>query len=341
VDAWTRARRFVPAAERAIQLDAVGHAPVSIRVEEALHRCADLALAGDDAAEETRQAEAERVRARVARLLGARPEEIALAPGARTGLGRAFSCLDARRGDRAVCAGPATGADLLRAQGIDVQELAAPDPAVVERALGDRRARLVLVASADPATGAATPLAELGHLCRERGVLLFVDASPTLGRLALDPGTLGVDVLMGDAHRGLLSLHGVAPCFAAPRSFGTAARLETELPASAAVFALGAAVDLLLELGPDAVAHRVHALSARLARGLRERGVETAAPEATRAWGDAGTAVFRCGAEPPAGTRARLLERHRIRLGVTPHGVRAAPHFYTTEAEIDALLEAL
>lgn len=341
MDAWARARRLVPAAERAVQLDAVGHAPVSSRVEEALRRCAALAAAGDDASAETLRAEAERARARAAELFGARPAEVAIAPGARNALGRAFACLDARRGDRVVCAGPPGAPDadvrrLLHAQGVETQSLPAPDPALVERALGDPRARLVLAASADPETGAAASLGELGHLCRERGVLLFVDASPTCGRLALDPHALGIDVLVSDAHAGLLSVAGAAPCFAAQRSFGAAARLEVEPPAGPAVFALGAALDLLLELGPDAVARRVRALAARLAQGLRERGLAPLArPE------DAAIAVFRCGPEPPADTRARLLEHHRIRVGVTRHGVRAAPHFYDTEAEIDALLEAL
>jgi cysteine desulfurase len=81
------------------------------------------------------------------------------------------------------------------AQGmVHIEEMAA--------ALGDGRdVALVSVMAANNEIGTLQPLAEIGALCRERGVPFHTDAVQAGGKLALDVKTLQVDALSLGAHK--------------------------------------------------------------------------------------------------------------------------------------------
>jgi selenocysteine lyase/cysteine desulfurase len=235
----------------------------------------------------------------------------------------------------------------------------------VEEALRGSRVRLLALSSVEFGSGARNDLEALGRLCQERGVLFCVDAIQSLGYLPLDPGAWGIDFLAADGHKWLLSVEGCGLFYCArrmldrlrPRIVGWrsvkdnrdfdryqtelqpgAGRFEEGTPNTPGIFALGAAIDLLLELGIEAVGARVLALTDRLVEGLRARGARVLSP---RGPGEAsGIVSFTLGDEPPARTAARLRER-RVFTIVRRGGVRASPHFYNDQGEIDALLEAL
>ena len=63
--------------------------------------------------------------------------------------------------------------------------------------------RLIMVCHASNAFGVVAPVAALGKLCRERGVLLGVDAAQTAGVLPIDVRAMGIDFLCVAAHKGL------------------------------------------------------------------------------------------------------------------------------------------
>jgi selenocysteine lyase/cysteine desulfurase len=118
----------------------------------------------------------------------------------------------------------------------------------------------------------------------------------------------------------------------------TASRFEEGTPNAPGIFALGAAIDLLLELGVEAIAERVLALTQYLEKGLERRGALLRSP---RAPGErSGIVSFVWPSEEPRRTAARLRARG-VFVVARRGGVRASPHFYNNEAEIDALVEAL
>ena len=60
---------------------------------------------------------------------------------------------------------------------------------------------LVSVMMANNEIGAIQPIAEIGHVCKERGVLFHCDATQAVGKLPVDVDALNVDLLSFSAHK--------------------------------------------------------------------------------------------------------------------------------------------
>ena len=61
--------------------------------------------------------------------------------------------------------------------------------------------RLVSMMQVNNETGVVNPVAAIGQLCRQRGVLLHVDAAQSAGKLSIDVGELQVDLMSLSAHK--------------------------------------------------------------------------------------------------------------------------------------------
>jgi cysteine desulfurase len=70
----------------------------------------------------------------------------------------------------------------------------------VARAIRDNTI-LVSVMSANNEIGAIHPLAEIGRICKQRGVLLHSDATQAVGKIPVDVQALGVDLMSFTAHK--------------------------------------------------------------------------------------------------------------------------------------------
>ena len=65
----------------------------------------------------------------------------------------------------------------------------------------DENTRLVSIMLVNNETGVVNPIAEIGKLCREKGVLLHVDAAQAVGRVTVDVTALSVDLMSLSAHK--------------------------------------------------------------------------------------------------------------------------------------------
>ena len=93
----------------------------------------------------------------------------------------------------------------LAAKGVGVQWLEPDsngviDPEKVRQAINDE-VRLVSIMLVNNETGVVNPIAEIGQLCREKGVLLHVDAAQAVGRVDIDVNNLSVDLMSLSAHK--------------------------------------------------------------------------------------------------------------------------------------------
>ena len=87
----------------------------------------------------------------------------------------------------------------------DGQGLLSPD--TLRRAITSRNS-LVICCHASNVTGVIQPVAELGAVCRERGVPLLVDAAQTAGVLDVSLSRLNADMIAAPGHKGLMGPHG-------------------------------------------------------------------------------------------------------------------------------------
>ena len=357
-------RALFPALGQGTFLNHAGIAPCSTRVAAAMQGViAEQAQHGSGGYRRWTQLVAG-VRRQAAALLGAGADEIAFVPNTSTGLSLVAEALPWQAGDAVLVPVPDFPANVYPWQHLarhGVELVSVPrrngrlEPADVERALVPG-ARLLALSSVDYATGFSADLAAFGAFCRERGLLLVVDAIQSLGVRPLDVKRCGIHALAAGAHKWLCGPQGIGllyvdrtllPRLAAPLAGwksvvdeedfslhftlrGDAAVFEPGTLNLAGIAGLGAALDLLEEIGGEAVAARIQALTGELSDGLQARGWRVAGPwpAAERA----GIVAF----AGPAGSQ--VLFRHLTAGGVTvarrDDRIRLSPHFANDAADL-------
>ena len=88
----------------------------------------------------------------------------------------------------------------VRATIVPVDRYGRVDPDDISRAITERTV-LVSVMHANNEIGTIEPIAEIGRVCRERGVVFHTDAVQTVGALELDVRRLPVDLVSLNAHK--------------------------------------------------------------------------------------------------------------------------------------------
>jgi cysteine desulfurase len=159
----------------------------------------------DQAVEESRR--------QIARLIGARPQEIIFTGGATESnnlaiKGVADACT--AKGDHIVTSAIEHKAVLdvcrtLEQRGARITRLPVGrdglvDPATVEAAIGDRTV-LVSIMYANNEVGTLQPVAEIGRICRRRGVLFHSDAAQAVGKVPVKVDADSIDLLSISAHK--------------------------------------------------------------------------------------------------------------------------------------------
>ncbi len=233
------------------------------------------------------------------------------------------------------------------------------------RAVSQRRVRLLAVSAVEYGTGFRNDLAALGELCRKRGVLFFVDAIQALGCIPLAPERLGIHALAADGHKWLCGPEGIGLLYLSrealerlhpvevgwnsvqdPMAFDRirfelrpdAARFEAGSPSTVAVHGLGAALELLLEVGIARVWARVQELWGGLIEGLRERSYSVASPLAPRE--RSGILTFVPRRKAPTDLAAGF-HVEGVFVAARGPGVRVSPHFYNTTEDLERFFAAL
>ena len=317
----------------------------------------------------------QRLRRRLAALVGAEdPDDIALLKNTSEALSLVGQGLPWRAGDNIVgvaddfCSNRMVW-ESLADRGVGyrpVDALAGDDPEgrLIDALVDD--VRLLAVSTVHFATGYRFDIARLSAACRERSVLLVVDAIQSLGAVPFDLAETPVDFLAWGSHKWLLAPEGIGCLYcrreqrdrlrlqqfgwgmrAAPFAFEstdwapseTATRFEPGTPNMLGIHALDASLDLFEEIGMDTVSRMLADNVARLEDGLRALpGIEivTPADPARRA----GILTFRAATLDGAALYDGLMQRGVI-CSPRAGGVRLAPHFYTRPDVLARTIETI
>jgi len=151
--------------------------------------------------------------------------------------------------------------------------------------------RLVIVNHGSNVIGTIQPVAEIGRVCKDAGVLLAIDVSQTAGVVPIDMRRMNVDVLAFTGHKGLMGSTGIGGmCVRShvdirhTRSGGTGVRsaypyhldeypyrMEYGTPNMVGVASLWAGQDWIAEQGGvEAIHAREMKLAQKLVDGFRE-----------------------------------------------------------------------
>jgi cysteine desulfurase / selenocysteine lyase len=308
--------------------------------------------------------EMDRIRSKIGRLIHCAPADVAFVPNASTALGLLLAGLDWRTGDHVLTLehefpNNLYAPGLLERFGVETTACAWDrfyDSATA-------RTRLVILSSANYNTGFVPPLSDLAEFLHARGVLLFIDGTQSVGALRFDVARVRPDMLAVHGYKWLLSPNGAGFFYIAPelrerlppnvvgwrshRDWRNVDNLHHGVPeltssaekyeggsvSFALLYAMEASIDLILEIGPDAVEARVLDLAAKTRAIVCELGAT----------------VTHCGSpivaarfpDRDVSALARALKEQRVLVAARRGNLRVSPHLYNNEQDLEIFERAL
>ena len=375
-DEALRQREF-PVTREKIFLAHAGVAPLPRRVADAVRDYAELCTQGDQETLLPAQ-QMQHSRALAARLLNARPDEIAFVGPTSLALSFIAAGLPWRKNDNVLIYFDDYPANVypwmaLAERGVEVRFLSTSEPGRLRplEVIGqvDEQTRLVALASCHFVSGYRIDLNAIGQALHERNILFCVDAIQTLGAF---PTTVEhIDFLAADAHKWLLG-----PCAAGilyvrkglqdnlrPAAYGwhnvlcpnyvaqeqlvfrpDARRYEAGTQNLLGLVGLNAAMELLLEIGIDNIAAELLRKRALLVPALKNKGYTVLHADVPPANASGIITFYREGAGMAALYEkleaANIIASLRADRSGRQH-LRLSPHFYNTDAELQRVVQLL
>jgi selenocysteine lyase/cysteine desulfurase len=326
-------------------------------------------------------ADIERLRVLTANLMNAGKDEIAFVKNTSEGISIVANGIDWQWGDRIVTtkveypANVYPWMEMVRARGCNLVMIPEETDANGARhvaldkileAAGDPKTKLVSLSHVEYASGQRHDLARLGAFCRENGKLLCVDAIQSLGVLPVDVKAMNIDFLAADGHKWLLGPEGAGVFYCRREliertrplmvgwmnvinalEYGSydytlrpdAGRFECGSHNVGGLLALKASVELLSSVGIGMIAQRIRELTDRLIEGLQSKGYAILSPRDKWQW--SGIVSFASEVHDHEKVFHALRREHHTEIAIREGRLRASPHFYNTEAQIDALVAHL
>lgn len=367
------ARGLFPVTKKYIYFNHAAVAPLSIKVLSAINEfLSDVSFRGnlnmsgwDKCVEETR--------AKFARLINAAKEEVAIVKNTTEGISIVANGMDWRPGDNLITADVEFPANAypwmnLAPEGVETRFVSQRDGKIhledIEKLIDDRT-RLISLSFVEYADGCRNDLEAIGRICQLRGIYFFVDAIQGLGALPVDVRRFNIDFLCASGHKWLLGPEGCGGFFcsakamemlrvrgvgwksvADPYDFSkynlmlhpSARRFEGGTLNLPGVYGFKAAIELILDIGVEAIEQKVLRLTDLGIELLKEKGYHVVSPLDREM--RSGIVLFKSQRHTAIELNQKLLEKGVV-ASVRAGGVRISPHFYNTEEEIERFARAL
>ena len=311
----------------------------------------------------------EALRQAAARLIHGSPDEIAIVKNTSEGIATIASGMHWRPGDRIVAFREEFPANYypwlrLESRGVELTWLSIYDP-LKKIAEAVRGAKLLAISFVNYLSGSRADIQAIGAQCFENGCFFFVDAIQGMGALPIDVELCHIDALAADGHKWMLGPEGNGILYVRrkwldsiePVEFGwtnpasyadyssrdmtlrpDAGRYECGTLNTIGCYGLRAALDFLLQVGVQDIAPAVLGLADQLAAGLCKKGYELMTERT--AGSESGIVTFR---HPTIDARQLVsdLKRDKIVAAQRQGWVRASPHFYISDEDIERVLTVL
>ena len=311
--------------------------------------------------------------ASVARLIGAEPKNIAVVENATVAFFQALSAFDFREGDIIVTtrndyiSNQLAYLSLAKRHRVVIERAAdlpsgGVDPQSVRELLRNPRVRLLAVTWIPTNSGLIQPVEAIGEIAEQAGVPYLVDACQTVGQIPIDVARLRCDFLSATARKFLRGPRGIGFLYIADRalergdaplyidmrgaSWATADTFELAPDARrfenwefsyALLLGLGAAAQYAIDAGIERCSERSLMLARVLDRGEKRAAIVTAD------FGRSAAEIVEKLHKRHINTSATFRQWAIIDMDDkhVRSALRVSPHYYNTEEELDALIDAL
>jgi cysteine desulfurase/selenocysteine lyase len=363
---WEEIRKLFPVTEKVAYLNAAAAGPLArVTMEAATWYYRQMTEDADQHWDEW-LARRETVRKQVAQFINAEPDEVALTTNTSSGMNVIVDALE-EAGEVISCGleFPVSTITWMHRR-IPVRLVEAADGEVrvedVRKAMSERTG-IISLSHVQFSNGFRIDLDELGH---EKGKhALVINASQSAGVFEIDVKRMKIDALCSTGHKWMLSGYGSGFVYLSrelqarsrPRAIGwlsvedpyamqnreihlrndAAARVELGCPHFAGMFALGASVQLMREIGIGNIEQRALTLNRYLTEGLSESGWRILSPLSDERFRSGETLVE---VQNPVQVVAELA-RKGVVITEKPQGIRIATDFFNDESDIERLLQAL
>src|SRR3990170_1633025 len=299
-------RKEFPVTRSYVYLDHAGVAPVSLRGKRAVEKFLSEATESGMFNYKQWMDRVEEARRSCAILTGAEPEEIAFVKNTSHGISIVADGLDWNEGDNLLICEKDFPSNIypwlnLERKGIEIRVVPSRNGRILIEdieGLIDSRTKLLTVSSVNFSSGFKIDLKMVGELCKRKRILFFVDAIQSLGVIPMDVHEFEIDFLAADGHKWLLSPEGTGIFYCRkelalmvnPPLIGwksiinesdydhidfrlktNSLRFEEGSLNVMGIFALGAAIGLLIEVGIDRIQARVIELGDLIIREAEKR----------------------------------------------------------------------
>jgi cysteine desulfurase/selenocysteine lyase len=320
-----------------------------------------------------------RLRASLAKLIGAKPDDIALTSGASTGMSAVAYGLKWHAGDEILTARGefplqySTWKPMEEREGLKLNIVSPSDRFLTA---GDviaaltPKTRLVSISLVRFDNGVLLDAARIAAACRAQGALLLLDASQACGAVPIDVQALGVDFLVSAGYKFLLGPFGTGFFWAKPEHVANmrpgpfywmagkgvenfaSMNFADPQPASGAKrwdvaetanyfnhAALDASVDFVLRAGPAAVAAHNQQLIDLLYERLPK---DRCIPTSPLDAADRGPyACFAARAPEKTAALYDRLRKENVIVSLREGNIRVSPYLFNTERDIDRLISVI
>lgn len=363
---WDDIRKQFPVTENSTYLNTAAAGPLSRSAMEAGSAYYRQMMADGDVHWNEWLASREVVRQQVAQFINAEPDEIGLTTNTSSGMNLIVDALEGR--------GEVISCDLeFPVSTIPWMHRRIPVHLVKnvggEIELADMRRHMtgktgvISISHVQFSNGFRMDLEQLGQAKDDHAFV--VNASQSAGVFEIDVKRMHIDALCATGHKWMLSGYGSGFVYLSrellsqskPRSIGwlsvenpygdrndevrlrkdASARAELGCPHFAGIFALGASIDLLSNIGSRNIEERALSLNRRLTGCLLDAGWKVLSPLRGERFRSAETLVA---ADNPAWLTHQLADRGVI-VTEKPQGIRVATDFFNNEQDIERLMAAL
>ncbi len=299
--------------------------------------------------------EMDEVRAKVARMIGAETEEIAIVPNMSTGMNWLAMMLKSL-GRIAV---PVEDFPSLYSpweiHGHKLERISNNEAGEINyEEIRQSQSPIFAISHVQWHTGYQLDVERVANICQEKNQLFVLDATQSLGTQKIDVKKQGIDILFASCYKWMMC--GFGNCimyvkkelleqypggfcwqFRAPEGLDfcpDAKRFEIGHERAEAFFRLGNSLDIFHEIGMDKIEKRVKELYEYLYAQLRENNIETVFeyPEKNR------SQIVIIKGEPELQNQ---LAQKNIFVSHRGTGIRISLHFYNNKEDIDTLIAAI